>query len=121
IPSKVQVLTGVGLEHTRWLGPTIADIATEKLAIVRDHATLVIPEDLHPDARAVAEKVAAERHARLVVAPSVVVGGGSVDVPIRLRTATRDIHGPAASSAAPSFDMAARGAFQRRNFALACA
>ena len=24
IPSKVQVLTGVGLEHTRWLGPTIA-------------------------------------------------------------------------------------------------
>lgn len=121
IPSKVQVLTGVGLEHTRWLGPTIADIATEKLAIVRDHATLVIPEDLHPDARLVAEHVAAERHARLVVAPSVVVGGGSVDVPIRLRTATRDIHGPAASSAAPSFDMAARGAFQRRNFALACA
>ena len=23
IPSKVQVLTGVGLEHTRWLGPTV--------------------------------------------------------------------------------------------------
>lgn len=92
IPSKVQVLTGVGLEHTRWLGPTIADIATEKLAIVRDHATLVIPEDLHPDARAVAEQVATERHARLVVAP-----------------------------AATSFAMAARGAFQRRNFALACA
>ncbi len=92
IPSKVQVLTGVGLEHTRWLGPTIADIATEKLAIVRDHATLVIPEDLHPDARVVAEKVAGDRHARLMVAPAV-----------------------------PSFDMAARGAFQRRNFALACA
>jgi dihydrofolate synthase / folylpolyglutamate synthase len=121
IPSKVQVLTGVGLEHTRWLGPTIADIATEKLAIVRDHATLVIPDDLHPDARVVAEQVAAERHARLVVAPAMVVGGGSVDVPIRLRTATRDIHGPAARAAAPSFDMAARGAFQRRNFALACA
>ena len=28
IPSKVQVLTGVSLEHTRWLGPTLADIAT---------------------------------------------------------------------------------------------
>ena len=27
IPSSVQVLTNVGLEHTRWLGPTIADIA----------------------------------------------------------------------------------------------
>ena len=27
IPSRVQVLTNVGLEHTRWLGPTVADIA----------------------------------------------------------------------------------------------
>ena len=97
IPSKVQVLTGVGLEHTRWLGPTIADIAAEKLAIVRDHATLVVPSDLHPDARTVAEQVSSERHARLVVAPT------------------------AAPSAAPSLDMAAQGAFQRRNFALACA
>jgi dihydrofolate synthase/folylpolyglutamate synthase len=95
IPSKVQVLTGVGLEHTRWLGPTIADIAAEKLAVVRDHATLVIPPDLHPEARAVADRVAAERHARLVVSPS------------------------AAASAAPGPAMAARGAFQRRNFALA--
>jgi len=93
IPSKVQVLTGVGLEHTRYLGPTIPDIAAEKLAIVRDHATLVIPSDLHPDARAVAEQVASERHAHLIVAPAGVVSG----------------------------EMAARGAFQRRNFALACA
>jgi len=95
IPSKVQVLTGVGLEHTRWLGPTIADIAAEKLAIVRDHATLVIPPDLHPDARAVAEQVATDRHARLVVAP-----GAPEPSTLTLR---------------------ARGSFQRRNFALACA
>jgi dihydrofolate synthase/folylpolyglutamate synthase len=65
IPSKVQALTNVGLEHTRWLGPTIADIAEEKLAVVRDHGTLVVG-DLDPDARAVAERVAAARHARLV-------------------------------------------------------
>jgi dihydrofolate synthase/folylpolyglutamate synthase len=69
IPSRVQVLTGVGLEHTRWLGPTIADIAEEKLAVVRDHATLVVAGDLHPDARAVADRVAAERHAILIEAP----------------------------------------------------
>ncbi|MGE5636754.1 MAG: bifunctional folylpolyglutamate synthase/dihydrofolate synthase, partial [Nocardioidaceae bacterium] len=42
IPSKVQVLTSVGLEHTRWLGPTLRDIAEEKLAVVRDHGTLVV-------------------------------------------------------------------------------
>ena len=34
IASRVQVLTNVGLEHTRWLGPTVADIAREKLAVV---------------------------------------------------------------------------------------
>src|SRR5579863_55313 len=90
IPSKVQVLTSVGLEHTRWLGPTITDIAQEKLAVVRDGATLVLGAGLHPDAEAVAESVALERHARLVRAP--------LD---------------------PGVEVGAPGAFQRRNFALA--
>ncbi|HKP91630.1 MAG TPA: cyanophycin synthetase [Thermoleophilaceae bacterium] len=91
IPSKVQVLTGVGLEHTRWLGPTVADIADEKLAVVRDHATLVIGPDLDPDAEAVAVRVVSERHATLVRAPT-----DATDAPAR-----------------------APGPFQRRNFALA--
>ncbi len=33
--APVVVLTNVGLEHTRWLGPTVPDIAREKLAVVR--------------------------------------------------------------------------------------
>jgi dihydrofolate synthase / folylpolyglutamate synthase len=89
IPSKVQVLTSVGLEHTRWLGPTIKDIAEEKLAVVRDHGTLVAGP-LGPEARAVAERVAADRHATLV-------------------TADRE-------SSAP---LRAPGGFQRANFAIA--
>ena len=40
--APVVVLTNVGLDHTRWLGPTIADIAGEKLAVVRADATLVL-------------------------------------------------------------------------------
>jgi dihydrofolate synthase/folylpolyglutamate synthase len=40
--ADVVVLTNVGLEHTRWLGPTIADIAGEKLAVVKPGATLVL-------------------------------------------------------------------------------
>ena len=91
IPSKVQVLTGVGLEHTRWLGPTVTAIAEEKLAVVPDHGCLVVG-DLTPEAQAVAERVARERHARLVRAPA------DVDAPLR-----------------------APGRFQRRNFAVACA
>jgi dihydrofolate synthase/folylpolyglutamate synthase len=65
IPSKVQVLTTVGLEHTRWLGPTVADIAEEKLAVVRDHAVLVTGP-LEPEAQTIAERVASERHAELI-------------------------------------------------------
>jgi dihydrofolate synthase / folylpolyglutamate synthase len=42
--APVVVLTNVGLEHTRWLGPTIPDIAGEKLAVVRPGATLVLGE-----------------------------------------------------------------------------
>jgi dihydrofolate synthase / folylpolyglutamate synthase len=88
IPSKVQVLTSVGLDHTRWLGNTIEEIATEKLAVVRDHATLVVPPDLQAEVLEIAE----QKNARLVRAES--------DLGI---------------------DLAARGSFQRHNFALAAA
>src|SRR3954452_16183785 len=60
IPSKVQVLTNVGLEHTRWLGPTIRDIASEKLAVVRAGSTLVLGTDLHADALALARSAPAK-------------------------------------------------------------
>jgi dihydrofolate synthase/folylpolyglutamate synthase len=70
IPSEVQVLTNVGLEHTRWLGPTVRDIAREKVAVVREGATLVVGAGLHPDAAEEAERTARERGARLIVAPA---------------------------------------------------
>ena len=44
LDAGVAVLTNVGLEHTRWLGPTVPDIAREKLAVVRSDATLVLGE-----------------------------------------------------------------------------
>ena len=42
--APVVALTNVGLEHTRWLGPTVADIAREKLAVVKPDAVLVLGE-----------------------------------------------------------------------------
>ena len=77
IPSRVQVLTSVGLEHTRWLGPTVADIAAEKLAVVQEGGTLVLGHDLHPDADRVARQIADARGARIVRAgtdPGAAVG-----------------------------------------------
>ncbi len=62
--APVVVLTNVGLEHTRWLGPTVSDIAREKLAVVRaggDGVTLVLgPVD------AEVEALARETGARIV-------------------------------------------------------
>lgn len=46
--APVVVLTSVGLEHTRWLGPTLTDIAREKLAVVPEGGILVhgrLPEE----------------------------------------------------------------------------
>jgi dihydrofolate synthase / folylpolyglutamate synthase len=90
IPSSVQVLTSVGLEHTRWLGPTITDIAREKLDVVQPGGTLVLGPGMHPDALAVAEEIAAERGATIVQA-----------------------------EADPHAAVGALGTFQRRNFAVA--
>ena len=67
IASEVQVLTNVGLEHTRWLGPTVRDIAREKLAVVRPGGTLVLGADLDPDAIAEASGTPA---ARVITAPA---------------------------------------------------
>jgi dihydrofolate synthase/folylpolyglutamate synthase len=66
VESQVAVLTNVGLEHTRWLGPTVRDIAAEKLAVLPEGATLALGANLHPDALALARAVAAERGARIV-------------------------------------------------------
>lgn len=90
LDSRVQVLTSVGLEHTRWLGPTVLDIAREKLDVVRPGGTLVLAAGLHPDVLAEAELTARQRGARIV------------------RAATE-----------PGVQVGALGAFQRRNFALA--
>jgi dihydrofolate synthase/folylpolyglutamate synthase len=92
IDSNVTVVTNVGLEHTRWLGPTVTDIAEEKLAVLRDGTTLVLGHGLAAGARAVAERVAAERVARVLQAD------------------------PDRPELPP---LLARGGFQRENFALA--
>jgi dihydrofolate synthase/folylpolyglutamate synthase len=91
IESRVTALTNVGLEHTRWLGPTLRDIAEEKLAVVAPATTLVLGAGLAPQALAVAERVAGERGARVVTAPA--SWRGAV--------------------------LRASGEFQRRNFSLA--
>ena len=93
IPSKVTVLTSIGLDHTEWLGETEVEIAAEKLAVLRDQTTLVLGE-VSAEVEALAAATARERGARLV---------------------------RAATDPGPEVRLRAPGKFQRRNFAIAWA
>jgi dihydrofolate synthase / folylpolyglutamate synthase len=93
IPSRVTVLTSIGLDHTEWLGETELEIAAEKLAVLKDQSTLVLGR-VSGEVRELAERVAGEHAATLVIAPE----------------------DPGAG-----LELAAVGPFQRRNFALAVA
>jgi dihydrofolate synthase / folylpolyglutamate synthase len=75
IPSKLTVLTSVGLDHTEWLGETLEEIAAEKVAVLRDHTTLV-KHELSPEVERVIASEVERRHAR-EVPPAGLVGGGS--------------------------------------------
>ncbi len=91
IPSRVTVLTSVGLDHTEWLGETELEIAAEKLAVLRDHSILVTGA-LSPEVDRLAAEVAAERGATHLRAPP---------------------------DPGEEMKLLAPGRFQRRNFALA--
>jgi len=91
IPSRVTVLTSIGLDHTDWLGETELEIAAEKLAVLRDQTTLVLGR-VSPQVAALAERTASARGARLLRAPE---------------------------DPGPELRLLAPGSFQRRNFALA--
>jgi dihydrofolate synthase/folylpolyglutamate synthase len=91
IDSSVTVLTNVGLEHTRWLGPTLTDIATEKLAVLREGSVLALGTPMPNEVLDLARELAAQRDAQVLLVES-----------------------PDAE-----LTVGARGSFQRSNFALA--
>ncbi len=63
----VSVITDISLDHTEWLGSTIAAIAREKAGILRPKGTLVtLPQ--HPEANQVLGEVAVELDVRGVSA-----------------------------------------------------
>jgi dihydrofolate synthase / folylpolyglutamate synthase len=102
--AEVVVLTNVGLEHTRWLGPTIADIAGEKLAVVKPGATLVLGDEA-PEVLALAEGTGARIVRPAPLGGDVMASEGGDDA------GAGNFGTPAAS----------RRGYQHRNFAAAVA
>lgn len=63
---ELAVITNIGLDHTRELGPTIPDIARTKAGIVKPGGEVLI-YDQNPDADTVFQRVCGERGARLTL------------------------------------------------------
>jgi dihydrofolate synthase/folylpolyglutamate synthase len=107
----LSVITDISLDHTEWLGPTIAAITREKAGILRANGTLVtLPQ--HPQANQVIGEVAAELNVRGVSATPYMPSIGTPanqPYPIELLGAAIRVASPLS------------GAHQHRNIALAIA
>jgi len=107
----LSVVTDISLDHTEWLGSTIAAIAREKAGILRRGGTLItLPQ--HPDANRALGEVATELDVRGVsAAPYMPPQGPGTSVPYAVQAL-----GTSVEVASPL-----RGAHQQRNVALAIA
>jgi len=65
VDAEVAVITPVAMDHERYLGDTLVEIASEKSGIVKDGATLVLGQQ-PDDVEGVVLAAAAERGARVV-------------------------------------------------------
>jgi dihydrofolate synthase/folylpolyglutamate synthase len=110
----LSIVTDISLDHTEWLGPTIAAIAREKAGILRPQGTLItLPQ--HPEANQVLGEVACELGVRGVSAVPYLPGAHS---------STSDSNGPYTVEALGTsivVDSPLTGAHQHRNLALAIA
>ena len=107
----LSVITDISLDHTEWLGSTIAAITREKAGILRRNGTLItLPQ--HPDANQVLGEVAAELGVRGVSAAPYMPSLGSGP------TGAYEVE---ALGARVAVDSPLTGAHQHRNVALAIA
>ena len=107
----VSVITDISLDHTEWLGSTIAAITREKAGILRKNGTLVtLPQ--HPEANQVIGEAAMELGVR---------GVSAADYMPPMGTSTSGPYSVEALGASILVDSPLSGAHQHRNLALAIA
>jgi dihydrofolate synthase/folylpolyglutamate synthase len=111
VDALLSIITDISLDHTEWLGPTIAAITREKAGILRPNGTLVtLPQ--HPEANQVLGEVALELGVRGVSAVEYMpayTAGLAAPYRIQVLGQTIDVQSPLT------------GAHQQRNVALAIA
>lgn len=67
IHPEVSVITNIGMDHTQFLGSSLAEIASEKAGIIKPGVPVIIGETL-AETKGVFEKVASEKKAPIVFA-----------------------------------------------------
>lgn len=107
----LSVITDISLDHTEWLGPTIADIAREKAGILRAGGTFVTLSQ-HPQANQVIGEVATELNAQ---------GVNAAQYMPPLGTPGRAVYSVEVLGEQIRLDPPLAGAHQQRNMALAIA
>jgi dihydrofolate synthase/folylpolyglutamate synthase len=118
----LSIVTDISLDHTEWLGPTIAAIAREKAGILRSNGTLItLPQ--HPEANEVLGEIATELGVRAINAvpympPAQPASGAARTVAEAVPPSSYLVQalGAAIEVASPL-----HGAHQHRNIALAIA
>lgn len=86
IPSSVSVLTNVSLEHTQWLGDTVAEIAEVKAGILREN-TVLVTSSIQSEVLDVLTEVSEEKNSRVVR-----IGVDYVPVPFRIDLSGQYFH-----------------------------
>ena len=105
----LSIVTDISLDHTEWLGPTIAAIAREKAGILRRRGTMItLPQ--HPDANQVLGEVATELEVHAVSAADYMPAGEA-----------KGTYTVQALGTQVKVDSPLAGAHQQRNVALAIA
>lgn len=107
----ISVITDISLDHTEWLGSTIAEIAREKAGILRPSGTLITLPQL-PEANRVLADRAAELEAKIVNAAIYLPmngAGGDGSYSVEVLGEMIEVNSPL------------NGAHQQRNIALAIA
>ncbi len=64
----LSVITNISIDHTQFLGNTLAEIASEKAGIIKPRVPVVIGEAYKSEVRDVFERTASECHSPIVVA-----------------------------------------------------
>ena len=107
----LSVITDISLDHTEWLGTTIAAITREKAGILRPGGTMItLPQ--HPEANQILGEVATELGVHIVNAAAFMPHSGA---------GTDGLYFVEALGAAVEVDSPLKGAHQQRNLALAIA